>query len=167
SRIALEERCIESAHSVDLVIVSRAIIHPLHRFRLVQESRHPRTTHEEDAAFGCHRNEWLPALPLLACWSVSDDDEAWKDVPLEVGDRDLPRAARLLLQVDAHGAAILLGGLSNAPLDFLRRCAKAADVEHIELATDEDALRPCCEVGIPPRMCLGCGEIPVSEGNGA
>src|SRR5690606_5681474 len=97
SRIALEERRIESAHSVDLVIVSRAIVHPLHRFRLVQESRHPRTTHEEDAAFGCHRNEWLPALTLLACWSVSDDDEAWKDVPLEVGDRDLPRAARLLL----------------------------------------------------------------------
>src|SRR5690606_3929044 len=126
-----------------------------------------RTTHEEDAALGCNRNEWLPAFPLLACWSVGDDDEAWKDVPLEVGDRDLPRAARLLLQVDAHGAAILLGGLSNAPLDFLRRCAKAADVEHIELATDEDALRPCCEVGIPSGMCLGCGEIPVSEGNGA
>src|SRR5690606_36744989 len=167
SRIALEERCIESAHSVDLVIVSRTIIHPLHRFCLVQETRHPWTTHKEDAAPGCHRNEWLPAFPLLARWSVGDDDEAWKDVPLEVGDRDLPRAARLLLQVDAHGTAILFCSLSNAPLDFLRRGAKAATVGHIELATDEGARRPCSEVGLPSGMCLGRGKIPVSERNSA
>src|SRR5690606_1616009 len=91
--IAFKERRVESAHSVDLVIVNRTIVYPLHRFCLVQETRHPRTTHEEDAALGCHRNEWLPALSLLARWSVGDDDEARQDVPLEVRDRDFPRAA--------------------------------------------------------------------------
>src|SRR5690606_32386169 len=149
--------------SVDLVIVNRTVVHPLHRFRLVQETRHPRTTHEEDSALGCNRNEWLPAFPLLTRWSVGDDDEAWQNVPFEVGDCNLPRAARLLLQVDAHRAPILFGSLSNAPLNFFRRCAKAADVEDIEIATDEDALRPRSKVRILPRMCLGCGEIPVSD----
>src|SRR5690606_41583509 len=104
-----------------------------------------------------------PAFPLLACWSVSDDDEARQDVPLEVGDRDLPRAARLLLQVDAHSTPIFFSSLSNAPLNLFRRCAKAADVEDIEIATDEDARRSRSKVRILPRMCLGCGEIPVSD----
>src|SRR5690606_38350588 len=128
---------------------------------------HPRTTHEKDAALGCNRNEWLPAFPLLTRWSVGDDDEARQNVPFEVGDRDLPRAARFLLQVDAYSTPILFGGLSNAPLNFFRRCAKAADVEDIEIATDEDTLRSRSKVGILPRMCLGCSEIPVSDRKGA
>src|SRR5690606_30983311 len=123
--------------------------------------------HEEDAALGCHRNEWLPALSLLARWSVGDDDEARQDVPLEVRDRDFPRAAWLLLQVDAHGTPIFFGGLSNAPLHFFRRCAKAADVEDIKIATNEDALRSRSPIWIPSRLCLGCSEIPVSDRKGA
>src|SRR5690606_6808681 len=59
------------------------------------------------------------------------------------------------------------GGLSNAPLHFFRRCAKAADVEDIKIATNEDALRSRSPIWIPSRLCLGCSEIPVSDRKGA